>query len=118
MTFEKIQKAMCEKYGARFEPLNMNLKLGVSDDFLAGATNPVNGLRHSPETATCGWYLWSGSEFSQEADFFKPLHLHHLLQRRPEILPYLGLPPGWRFLIAPDHEDVWYDQTLLNIQSS
>ena len=25
-----------------------------------------------------------------------------------------GLPPGWRFLIAPGHEDVWYDGSLLD----
>jgi hypothetical protein len=29
--------------------------------------------------------------------------------------PYLALPPGWRFLIAPDYEDVWFDESLLHI---
>ncbi|WP_434048948.1 MULTISPECIES: immunity protein Imm33 domain-containing protein [Sorangium] len=27
---------------------------------------------------------------------------------------FLGLPPGWRFLIADEHEDVWKDPSLLN----
>ena len=27
----------------------------------------------------------------------------------------LGLGPGWRFLIAPGHEDVWFDANLLNV---
>ena len=27
----------------------------------------------------------------------------------------LALPPGWRFLLAPDYEDVWYDPSLLLI---
>ena len=39
------------------------------------------------------------------------------LDQRPAIafstLPYLGLAPGWRFLIAPGYEDVWYDEKLL-----
>lgn len=26
----------------------------------------------------------------------------------------LGLAEGWRFLIAPGHEDVWYDASLLD----
>jgi hypothetical protein len=26
---------------------------------------------------------------------------------------YLGLALGWRFLIAPEYEDVWYDTNLL-----
>ncbi len=27
----------------------------------------------------------------------------------PEVLPYLALPPGWRFLIADGYEDGWFD---------
>jgi hypothetical protein len=30
-------------------------------------------------------------------------------------MPYLSLPPGWRFLIAPGHEDVWEDQSLFDM---
>jgi hypothetical protein len=33
----------------------------------------------------------------------------------PLILKYLGLPPGSRFLITDDYEDVWEDKSLLNI---
>ena len=35
------------------------------------------------------------------------LHAVHLADHCPSVLPYLGLPPGWRFLIAPGYEDVW-----------
>ena len=30
-----------------------------------------------------------------------------------EVLPYLGLAPGWRFLLAPGHVDVWFDPATL-----
>ncbi len=30
-----------------------------------------------------------------------------------DVLPYLGLPPGWRFLVAPGYVDVWEDPALL-----
>lgn len=50
---------------------------------------------------------------SEEADFFLPLHVEHVGQWCPEVEPYLALPPGWRFLIAPGYEDVWFDPTLL-----
>jgi hypothetical protein len=46
--------------------------------------------------------------------FFLPLHVTHLESRCPEIIKYLGLAPGWRFLVAPDYEDVWYDKALLH----
>jgi hypothetical protein len=47
------------------------------------------------------------------AVLFAPLCVAHLQERCAAILPYLALPPGWRFLIAPGHEDLWYDADLL-----
>ena len=42
----------------------------------------------------------------------------HLAQEWcPAVLPYLSLPPGFRFLIAPDYEDVWEDAALLEGES-
>ncbi|MFI5125048.1 MAG: hypothetical protein ACHQDF_06975 [Chitinophagales bacterium] len=65
--------------------------------------------------STTGWYLWSGEEFSEDPNFFVPLHVEHLKEWCPEIIKYLRLAPGWRFLIAPNYEDVWEDLTLLEI---
>jgi hypothetical protein len=48
-------------------------------------------------------------------DFFEPVHVSHLATACPDFLPYLALPPGWRFLIAPGHEDIWPDESLLRI---
>ncbi len=76
---------------------------------------PLNGLRHPPAGDTNGWYLWPGTELSKDDDFFDPLHVEHLESRMSEVVPYLALPPGWRFLIAPGHEDVWFDETLLRL---
>ena len=76
---------------------------------------PLNGLRHPPEQGTSGWFIWEGNSLSQDADFFASMHIEHLIDECPAVLPYLGLAPGWRFQIAPGYEDVWYDQALLNI---
>jgi len=35
----------------------------------------------------------------------------------PQVLDYLALPPGWRFLIAPDYKDVWFDENLLKLDN-
>ncbi len=89
--------------------------VGVADNL--GKKLPVNGLRHPMEGNTVGWYLWSGEKFPEGDADFKPMHVSHLAQLRPEVLPYLGLAPGWRFLINPktNYEDVWFDQKLLKI---
>jgi hypothetical protein len=74
---------------------------------------PVNGLRHHPEGDTCGWYIWCGEEFSEDPRFFAPLCAKHFYEDYPEAAHFLGLPPGYRFLIAGNYVDVWIDPTLL-----
>ena len=51
-----------------------------------------------------------------DAEFFKPLHVGHLIEDRPIVLKYLGLPAGWRFQIDDKgYEDIWFDESLLKI---
>jgi hypothetical protein len=49
------------------------------------------------------------------ADFFQPLHFSHLPERCPEVVEYLALPPGSRFLIADGYENVWHDPTIVHV---
>jgi len=74
---------------------------------------PINGLRHRPQGDTCGWYLWCGETFSRSPDFFSPLHVKHVYEDHSEIRKLLGLAPGYRFLLAGDYLDVWFDQSIL-----
>ena len=106
------QKAICEKYKSKWNPINKKLMVGCSTDL---STDPINGLRHPKEGITTGWYIWSG-EWSDNADFFKPICAEHLLQEKLELIKYLGLDIGFRFLIGKDnYEDVWYDEKLKNV---
>ena len=107
------QKKTCLRFGAGYLTCDDHLKVGISSTFDPNEL-PINGLRHSPEGDTTGWYIWSGETFSYDPDFFVPLHSIHLRKRCPEVLRYLGLAPGWRFLIAPGQEDVWFDPNLLS----
>ncbi|HEY4593698.1 MAG TPA: hypothetical protein VIJ61_14885, partial [Thermoanaerobaculia bacterium] len=91
-----------------------SLKAGVAANVRSSIV-PVNGLRHPPEGDTTGWYIWAGEELRSDPGFFLPLHIEHLKEWRPEVLRFLALPPGWRFLIAGDSEDVWYDESLLHV---
>lgn len=75
---------------------------------------PLNGLRHRPGAGLSGWFIWAGEELSADPNFFRPLHVEHLGRWCPAVLPYLGLAPGWRFLIAPGYEDLWWDRSLLD----
>ena len=88
-------------------------KIGISRNVRDGVL-PVNGLRSpTSDGVTIGWYIWAGGEPSSDPNFFVPLHVGHLEDWCPEVIPFLGLPAGTRFLLAPGHEDVWDDPLLL-----
>ncbi len=104
------QMEVCKRLNVTPSPCKEGEKLGIAIETIGKL--PINGLRHSPENGTCGWYIWCGEEMSKEPDFFKPLHVDHITEYLPEIQQYLSLPPGYRFLLAGKHEDVWYDSTI------
>lgn len=110
----ELQKDICKKYEAKFYPSPSDFKVGIATNVRERIV-PINGFRHHPEGDTTGWYIYAGEELSNDQDFFKPLHVEHLDDWCPQIKKYLGLPPGWRFLIANDYEDVWFDESLLDI---
>lgn len=105
------QRAVAARFDTVAIPMSNDVKVGISRTVLAGL-HPLNALRHPPEGDTSGWYIWAGEVLSDAPDFFVPLHISHLADWCPEILPYLGLPPGWRVLLAPGYEDVWFDEDL------
>jgi hypothetical protein len=111
MEIEKMQKAFCLERNVEFVPTPLESKLGYA--LSTKGRLPVNGLRHLPEGDTCGWYIWCGEEFLDVEGFFAPLHATHIYEDQPELTRLLGLAPGYRFLIAGGHLDVWYDAALL-----
>jgi len=108
------QRRMCARFGAEFLPSPRDSKLGIALTTLS--LLPLNGLRHVPEKGTNGWYIWGGP-LSARPDFFEPLHLEHVAHRCPQILKFMGLPAGYRFLLARDYMDVWFDVKLLSVST-
>ena len=113
MSVAEEQAAICARFGVAPYAAPSDLKVGIARNVREGAL-PINGPRCRPEGDTTGWYIWAGGEMSGHPDFFVPLHVSHLGEWSPSVLPYLALPPGWRFQIAPGHEDVWFDEDVLS----
>jgi hypothetical protein len=112
MTQRVSQSEICKAFGSLFQPPGADERLGIALSTLGKL--PLSALRHPPERGTCGWYIWGG-EFSDDPEFFQPLHVHHLVQHAAQLVPYLALGPGWRVLLAPQQTEVWYDPTLLAV---
>ncbi|WP_176563042.1 hypothetical protein [Pseudomonas sp. ICMP22404] len=108
------QRETCARWDADFFDCDLDLKVGISLGVKQGL-RPLNGMRVRPESGTSGWYIWAGEVFSDAHDFFVPLHGLHLTDWVPLVIPYLGLPPGSRFLITEEYEDFWNDPALLKI---
>jgi len=97
------------------ESMESGSTLGASQSLIGGDWEwPLHALRHPPTPGTSGWYIWTG-ELTGADDFFKPWHVSHLIARLPELERLLDLPPGTRFVFAPDYEDVWHDEGLLDV---
>lgn len=105
------QSDICQRFGAGCMPPGPDQKVGIALRSLGHV--PLYAVRLAPENGTCGWYIYGG-EYSADADFYQPLHVAHLAEHCPSIVPYLALPPGWRVLLAPDYEDVWFEGELMN----
>jgi hypothetical protein len=111
---ELQQRTICDRYGTEYSPPPNGMKIGIARNVRDGIL-PIHGLRHPPTGDTTGWYIWAGGEPSDDPDFFVPLHVEHLDDWCPAAVRFLGLPAGWRFLVAGDYEDVWQDLSLLNV---
>lgn len=107
------QEHVCMLVGVVPDPPTSFQKVGIALETLH--LEPLNGMRHPTQGELSGWFIWGGTELSQAADFFTPLHVAHLVERCPAAVKYLALPAGWRFLSASDHEDVWQDPALLDV---
>jgi hypothetical protein len=112
------QAEICRRLGQTLVSPGPNTTTGVSHNIIGGQyakdqTYPLTGLRHRVDGDTTGWYIWAG-EMSSASDFYVPVHTSHLETYCPEAMPFLGLPPGWWFLIAPEQADTWYDASLLS----
>jgi hypothetical protein len=109
---DPAQLAVCRRFDVQPWAPDPDQRLAVARNIRSGI-RPLNGMRYLPEQDTCGWFLWAG-ELGEDDDFFEPMHVRHLSEWVPDVVPYLALLPGWQFLIAPGHEEVWFDDRLLD----
>lgn len=101
----EIQKRMCAKHRAPFFECSDADRAGIA--LVSLKIDPIYGARERNEDGTTSWYVWGGP-CSSAVDFFQPICAGHIRELLPEALPYLALPPGYKFIIDRNgFEDVW-----------
>ena len=100
------QKLLCEEFGSRYVEVS-------GDDVIAVAVHslqqdPIVGLRNRPEIHdNVSWFIYGG-ELAEGQDAFETMTVREAQDILPQILPYLALDIGFRFMIdGDDYEDVW-----------
>ncbi len=95
-TETRTPREICAEVGSKFLPPSPLDKVAVALNTLGQP--PLNARRVTPERGICGWYIWGGKGGRQAraAGFFETLPVAHLLERCPQIMPFLALAPGWR----------------------
>ena len=107
--------------GGAVEIPNVDPRRPHPDDMMGLALDtlrmmPLNGIRHPTAEGASGWYVWGGENTSESADFYSPIQIRHLSDYLPKVVPFLDLPPGFRFLLdSSGKRKVWFDGSLLDI---
>ena len=103
----EVQKMVCAKYCAPFHACADDERVGVAVTTLK--CEPIYGVRRTNEDGSACWYIWGGPR-STATDFYQPLCAGHISDLIPMVLPYLALPPGYKFIIDRNgFEDVWFE---------
>lgn len=100
------QKLLCEEVESAYIEVK-------GDDVVAIAVQtldqePIVGIRKPAETPeNISWYIYGG-ELPEGDAVFETISIKKLQDILPEVLPYLALDVGYRFMIdGDDYEDVW-----------
>jgi len=106
------QRKVCERHGSPVIYPDEHMKIGVA--LQTKGRQPIRGRRYKPENGTEGWYIYAGDDTSEDPDFYKPVHIVHLHEIWPELIPYLALAPGYGFVIDDEgYEDIWYEPDIV-----
>jgi len=103
-TSDSLAQAVCAAHGLPAIPPEDQVAVAIS----TLGQMPVYGTRIVlPENGTVSWFVHCGN-YSDADDFYQPVHTAHLTDMLPQIVRYLHLPPGAKFIIDDQgYEDVW-----------
>ncbi|MFP3596897.1 hypothetical protein [Chryseobacterium sp. SIMBA_029] len=90
------QSEICSHYGLATQFPNFNQMIVISQGVYEG--KDIEGIRYESPEHMSGWWLIT-DDYDDNIKSLMTVHFHHLAFARPDILKYLALPFGYRFLM-------------------
>jgi len=109
----EAQQEVCARNGVVHVAVPQHAHVNVTSKLLEG-THFVYGLRLAPTDDRTGWFFWT-EELFPPLPRFSAIQVAEFEERWPEVIKFLGLPPGWRFVVdGYGYEREWEDRSFLN----
>lgn len=90
------QSELCSHYELPVQFPNFNQSVVISDGVYEG--KDIEGIRYNSPQNESGWYLIT-DDYNDDIKSLKVVHFYHVAFARPDILKYLAIPFGHRFLM-------------------
>ncbi|WP_330745911.1 immunity protein Imm33 domain-containing protein [Chryseobacterium sp. CP-77] len=86
---------------------NFNQSVVISDGVYEG--KDIEGIRYDSPQDETGWYLIT-DDYNGDIKSLKMVHFYHVAFARHDIMKYLAIPPGYRFLMGNGNIQIAKDE--------
>ncbi|MDH5032340.1 MULTISPECIES: immunity protein Imm33 domain-containing protein [Chryseobacterium] len=86
---------------------NFNQSVVISDGVYEG--KDIEGIRYDSPQDESGWYLIT-DDYNDDIKSLKMVHFYHVAFARPDILQYLAIPFGYRFIMKNGNVEICRDE--------
>ncbi|WP_336703639.1 immunity protein Imm33 domain-containing protein [Chryseobacterium indologenes] len=86
---------------------NFNQSVVISDEVYEG--KDIEGIRYDSPQDESGWYLIT-DDYNDDIKSLKMVHFYHVAFARPDILQYLAIPFGYRFIMKNGNIEIHKDE--------
>jgi hypothetical protein len=109
LRFWRDQARVCEEHDALFCPPRGDQLVAVSNGVWEG--RDVEGTRYPSPEHMSGWWVTTDL-YDGDVESLRTEHAYHMVERRPDLVEYLALPPGFWFRTGAQAE-IGFDPALL-----
>lgn len=104
-----LQAGVCSKHGAQLVAPRPHHTAQI-DAALLEPGDAIEGIRYPSGAPDSGWVFFRTGQAAAARLQDKPLWEITAAQR--DLVPFLALPPGYRFALLPDGPKVWFDPEI------